>query len=120
MDEDSIEPGQRNVWAQERTLLVTEWTFGSWLRTGFAGLGVALGVRALFDAVEPAWLARALATGISVLAVGLVLAGLVRTRRMRGRFDDVPDAFESRRSFLIFTIAFSALAAGLVVLLWML
>lgn len=39
--------------AEDRTVLANERTFGSWMRTGFAAIGIGLGFHALFGRIHP-------------------------------------------------------------------
>ncbi|NOE20810.1 DUF202 domain-containing protein [Ruegeria atlantica] len=49
----------RTDWAEDRTVLANERTFAGWMRTGMASVAIALGLKAVFGAVEPTWLAKA-------------------------------------------------------------
>lgn len=60
---------KRTDWAEDRTVLSNERTFGSWLRTGFGAIGIGLGFHALFGRIHPLWLPRAVATAFLLLAV---------------------------------------------------
>jgi putative membrane protein len=60
--------------AEDRTVLANERTFGSWLRTGFAAIGIGLGFHALFGRIHPLWLPRAIATAFLVIAIILFIA----------------------------------------------
>ncbi len=55
--------------AQDRTLLATERTFAGWMRTGLALVAVALGLSALFRAMEPTWVAKAIGTAFVLIGV---------------------------------------------------
>jgi putative membrane protein len=60
--------------AEDRTVLANERTFGSWVRTGFAAIGIGLGFHALFGKIQPLWLPRAIATAFLVVAIIIFLA----------------------------------------------
>ena len=60
--------------AEDRTVLANERTFGSWLRTGFAAIGIGLGFHALFGRIHPLWLPRAIATAFLVIAIIIFIA----------------------------------------------
>jgi putative membrane protein len=64
----------RTDFAEDRTVLANERTFGSWMRTGFAAIGIGLGFHALFGRIEPLWLPRAIATAFLVIAIIIFLA----------------------------------------------
>lgn len=65
---------KRTEWAEDRTVLSNERTFGSWLRTGFAGIGIGLGFHALFGRIHPLWVPRAVATAFLVIAIIIFVA----------------------------------------------
>lgn len=60
---------KRTDWAEDRTVLSNERTFGSWLRTGFGAIGIALGFHALFGRIHPLWVPRAVATAFLLIAL---------------------------------------------------
>ncbi len=53
---------ERTEWAEDRTLLANERTFAGWMRTGLASVGIGIGFHALFDKLDPPYLARIIAT----------------------------------------------------------
>lgn len=61
---------QRTDWAQERTLLAKQRTFGSWFRSGLSSVAVGFGAAEFLSDLEPQWLVKA----ASVL---LVIGGAV-------------------------------------------
>lgn len=65
---------RRTDWAEDRTVLSNERTFGSWLRTAFGAIGIALGFHALFGRIHPLWLPRAVATAFLVVALVIFVA----------------------------------------------
>lgn len=54
---------KRTDLAEDRNLMALERTFAGWLRTAFAAIGIGLGFRVLFGALEPSWLPKAIASG---------------------------------------------------------
>ncbi len=52
----------RTEWAEDRTILANERTFASWMGTGMAAIGVAIGLKAVFGAFDPTWAAKAVST----------------------------------------------------------
>lgn len=64
----------RTDFAEDRTVLSNERTFASWVRTGFAGIGIGLGFHALFGRIEPLWVPRAVATAFLLIAIIIFLA----------------------------------------------
>lgn len=71
--------------AEDRTILASERTFGSWLRTGFAAIGIALGFHALFGRIHPAWIPRAVATAFLCIAMLVFIAAERRACAIRKR-----------------------------------
>lgn len=65
---------KRTDFAEDRTVLANERTFGSWVRTGFAAIGIGLGFHALFGRIEPLWFPRAIATAFLLIAIVIFLA----------------------------------------------
>jgi putative membrane protein len=64
----------RTDFAEDRTVLSNERTFGSWLRTGFGAIGIGLGFHALFGKIHPLWLPRAIATAFLIIAMIIFVA----------------------------------------------
>ena len=71
--------------AEDRTILASERTFGSWLRTGFAAIAIALGFHALFGRIHPTWLPRVVATAFLVIAIIIFVAAERRACAVRVR-----------------------------------
>lgn len=59
----------RTKMAEDRTVLANERTFASWMRTGLASVGIGLGFHALFTAMEPWWVPRAIATAFFLVGI---------------------------------------------------
>lgn len=55
--------------AEDRTLLAHERSFAGWLRTGMAAVGIGLGFNALFQAMQPLWVPKAMASGFLLIAI---------------------------------------------------
>lgn len=64
----------RTDFAEDRTVLANERTFGSWMRTGFGAIGIGLGFHALFGKIHPLWVPRAIATAFLVIALIVFVA----------------------------------------------
>ncbi|MEE4210360.1 MAG: DUF202 domain-containing protein [Parvularcula sp.] len=62
---------QRTDLAEDRTILANERTFAGWMRTGMAAVGIGLAFNAVFTKIEPAWVARAIASVF--IGVGIVI-----------------------------------------------
>jgi len=66
--------------AEDRTLLAHERSFAGWIRTGMAAVGIGLGFNALFDALKPAWIPKAIATAFLLIAIFIFVSSERRTR----------------------------------------
>lgn len=55
--------------AEDRSILANERTFASWMGTGMAAIGVAIGLKAVFGAFDPTWAAKAVASVFLLAAV---------------------------------------------------
>ena len=78
---DSQDPGDgagsagiKTDLAEDRTVLANERTFASWLRTGFAAIGIGLAFNALFTRMEPSWAPKLIATAFLLIAVVIFVA----------------------------------------------
>ena len=109
----------RTDWAEDRTIMANERTFAGWMRTGMAAVGIGIAFNALFQKLEPAWLAKVLAT--CFILVGVLIFWLARRKscavmqRMSAhRANPVPSSQLSLIAWLASLASF-----GLVAGLWM-
>ncbi|MEH6487928.1 DUF202 domain-containing protein [Hyphomonas oceanitis] len=77
----------RTDWAEDRTLLANERTFASWMRTGLASAALGLGFNAVFKAVDPTWLAKAVATAFILAALAIYVLAYRNARRVETRMN---------------------------------
>lgn len=73
--------------AEDRNIMALERTFAGWLRTAFASIGIGIGFRALFGAMEPLWLPKAIATVFILAGAWLAWSAQNRTRHTLKRLD---------------------------------
>ncbi|GGI81160.1 hypothetical protein GCM10007973_17070 [Polymorphobacter multimanifer] len=73
--------------AEDRTMLAHERSFAGWLRTGMAAVGIALGVNALFQSLQPVWLPKAIATTFLLLAIFIFISAERRARSSTDRLE---------------------------------
>lgn len=59
----------RTSLAEDRTILSHERSFAGWVRTGMAAVGIALAFNALFQALTPSWVPKAIATVFLLIAI---------------------------------------------------
>lgn len=67
--------------AEDRTLMAVERTMASWIGASFGAIGVGLGFRAIFGAIEPTWLPRLMASSFMALAVLIIITAERRASR---------------------------------------
>ena len=77
----------RTDWAEDRTLLANERTFASWMRTGLTSAALGLGFNAVFKAVDPTWLAKAVATAFILAALAIYVLAYRNARRVETRMN---------------------------------
>lgn len=74
MGRDDGEPAvSRTDLAEDRTVLANERTFAGWMRTSLASVAIGVGFHALFPAMSPSWVPRAIATAFLLLAVAIII-----------------------------------------------
>jgi putative membrane protein len=59
----------RTKWAEDRTVLANERTFSSWMGTGLGSVAIAIGLKAVFGATDPTWVAKLAASLFLVVAI---------------------------------------------------
>ena len=111
--------GHRTDLAEDRTVLSNERTFASWLRTALGAIGVGIAFNALFDEVDPTWVAKAVATlfiflGLFIAATAQLKASVVSRRLKAHRISAVQTS-----SFWIMTIAFWIGGLALIAAIWL-
>ena len=77
----------RTDWAEDRTLMANERTFAGWMRTGLAAVGVGLGFNALFGKIDPAWVAKGIASAFILIGVFVFLAAERNAAAVKKRMD---------------------------------
>lgn len=107
----------RTELAEDRTLMAVERTMASWIGTSFGAIGVGLGFRAIFGAIEPSWLPRLMASFFMVLAVIIVLSAERRASRAIVRLSshmvDPPNIFGLRFAAYGISIGAGILTVGI-------
>lgn len=73
--------------AEDRTLLAHERSFAGWMRTGLACVGIGLGFNALFQALSPAWVPKAIASAFLMIAIFVFASAERRACAMRRRLE---------------------------------
>jgi putative membrane protein len=111
---------KRTDMAEDRTVLANERTFASWFRTGFASVGIGLGLQALFVRMQPEWVPRAIATLFLAFGIFLFVAAERRACQVMERLSahDIQE-FKNKRLRMMAIIA-SAGVAALIAAMWLL
>lgn len=106
--------------AEDRTALANERTFAGWARTAMAAIGIGLAFNALFNAMEPAWAPKAIATVFILLAIFLVVMAERRACVVSARLDTHAGKDLSRMNIRVIAIGIGFGAACLVAGIWLL
>ena len=101
--------------AEDRTVLANERTLGSWLRTGFAAIGIGLAFNALFQRMEPEWLPRGISTAFLLIAIGIFISAERRSSAVISRLH--PHTVRTIRPNRVRLIAWAS-AAATAALVW--
>ena len=83
----------RTDMAEDRTVMAVERTFAGWIRTAFGAIAIGLGFKALFGAVEPWWVARAIASmkaARSSVVIAFIFSGRRRLRTATSPSRSIP------------------------------
>ena len=109
---------ERTNWAEDRTIMANERTFSSWMGTGLGAIGVAIGFHAVFQEMQPTWLAKGTAT--LFLLISLMIFWSARRNacktfdRLHGRDVEATPT----RSYTILASAMSIATIATGVILW--
>jgi putative membrane protein len=87
VDEKEKLAEDRTNMAEDRTVLANERTFAGWLRTGFAAVGIGLGFHVLFQAMEPKWVPKAIATAFLLAGIYVIVVAERRACAVLDRLD---------------------------------
>lgn len=108
----------RTNWAEDRTLMANERTFAGWMRTGLAAVGIGIAFNALFGKLEPAWLARVLATMFICVGIGIFYLAQRNSCRVCTRMNSHAAQPVDGRYMRLVALAFGIASAGLIVGIW--
>ncbi|WP_179378625.1 YidH family protein [Jannaschia marina] len=108
----------RTDWAEDRTVLANERTFAGWMRTGMAAIAIAVGLRAVFNAAEPTWIPKAVATVFILAAIVIFWSARRNAKRACERLDTHKAETQSTSVFTFLAIVFSLGAVTVGVVLW--
>lgn len=111
---------ERTDLAQDRTILANERTFAGWMRTGFAAVGIGLAFQVLFEAMQPTWVPKAIATAFLLAGAYVILVAERRAAAVMERFDKNRAA--ELRPINLRIVSWTAVAAtlALIAAIWLL
>lgn len=117
-ESDKSEPS-RNDLAEDRTILANERTFAGWMRTSLASVAIGVGFHAVFPAMEPPWVPKAIASAFLVLAIGIIISAERRAAAVMERLS--PHVIETAKhmNLRVFAAAVSLGAAALIAAIWL-
>jgi putative membrane protein len=106
--------------AEDRTVLANERTFAGWLRTGFAAVGIGLGFQVLFQAMQPPWVPKAIATAFLLAGIYVIVIAERRACAVLSRFDEHKVAELRPINLRIVTFMSVTATAALIAAIWLL
>lgn len=106
--------------AQDRTVLANERTFAGWLRTGFAAVAIGLGFQVLFQAMQPPWVPKAIATTFLLAGIYVIIVAEQRACAVLSRFDKHRVAELRPMNLRIVTYMAVAATVALIAAIWLL
>lgn len=109
----------RTDWAEDRTSLANERTFAGWMRTGMASLGVAIGLKAVFGATDPTWVAKSVATVFVAAALFMFWSARRQACKTYDRLSQQDAETQGARTFTLTATAMSVGGAATGVILWL-
>ncbi|MCR8825047.1 YidH family protein [Pseudosulfitobacter koreensis] len=109
---------ERTDWAEDRTSLANERTFAGWMRTGMGAIAVAIGLKAVFGAFEPKWVAQAVATIFIAGAIFMFWSAQRQAKRTHQRLKQREASIKTPRYFMIVALMMSLGGIGTGVILW--
>ena len=106
--------------AEDRTAMANERTFAGWARTAMAAIGIGLGFKALFNAMEPAWAPKGIATLFVLLGMVLIWMAERRACVVAGRLNTHAARDMKQMNLRLIALAIGVGSAGLIAGIWLL
>jgi putative membrane protein len=110
---------ERTDFAEDRTVMANERTFAGWMRTGLASVGIGLGFNALFDAMQPAWIPKAIATAFLVLGILIWVLAERRARAVLSRLQTHEVKPVGASNLRLMTYLMASATSALIAALWL-
>ncbi len=120
MTKEDQKAEQRTNWAEDRTILANERTFSSWMGTGLGAVGVAIGLKAVFGAFDPTWVAKLVASLFLVTAIVIFWSACRSARATLDRLQDTDANPQPVKNFTRLATIMTAATLGTGIILWLL
>ncbi len=108
----------RTKWAEDRTVLANERTFSSWMGTGLGSVGIAIGLKAVFGATDPTWVAKAVASMFLLNALLIYWAARRQACKTLERLSQNDAEAQPTKAFTILAIVMSIATIATGAVLW--
>lgn len=108
----------RTKWAEDRTILANERTFSAWMGTGLGAVGIAIGLKAVFGATDPTWVAKAVATMFLAVAIGIYWMAQRQACQTLERLSENDAKAQPARSFTRLATAMTVATIATGAVLW--
>ena len=99
-------------WAEDRTIFANERTFSSWMGTGIACVGVAIGLKAVFGDFDPNWVAKSVASMFLGIAIMIYWMAQRQACKAHARLNDHDAEALPSRDFKTLAIAMTVATLG--------
>ncbi len=100
--------------------MANERTFSSWMGTGLACIGVAIGLKAVFGAIDPTWLAKLAASVFLAIAIYIFFMAQRQACKTFARLTERDAEALPGKAFKMLAIFMSFATVFTGVVLWML
>ena len=120
MNDSPDQQASRTDLAEDRTILANERTFAGWARTSLGCIALGVGFHALFNAMQPAWAPRLIATAFLLLAALIIWLAERRACAVTERLHAHVVVTARRVNLRIIAVCISLGAAALAVAIWFL
>ncbi len=108
----------RTDWAEDRTVLANERTFAGWMRTGMASIALAVGLKAVFKAAEPTWIAQSVATIFLAAAILIFWSARTQACRTQDRLSQNDCEMQPTRNYTTLAVVFTVATVAVAGILW--
>ena len=117
-DVAELEPSRTEL-AEDRTILANERTFAGWMRTALASVAIGVGFHALFTAMKPPWMPRAIATAFLLLAIIVIISAERRASAVMQRLSAHIVITAKPVNLRLFAAAISLASLALIAAIWL-